>query len=191
MSASDRKPTAHEAGRGGGWLITIGVISIVLGIAALLFPWWATLGIELAIGVFLVIVGALELVRIFSQQPLVGTGWSVFFGVLSVAAGVLLLIYPIQGAITLTLLLAVFFLAGGITKAISAYYLKPAAGWGWMLGSGVISIILGLIVVIAFPGSAYWLLGILFGIDLLFFGAAQIAFGLGVRRLQSVDLERV
>ena len=176
MNGYDRHQTTPHTPRGSGWMVAIGVISIVLGIAALLFPWWATLGIELVFGIFLLIVGVLELVRVFFDRPPSGLALGVIFGILAIVAGGLLLVYPLEGMITLTLVLALFFLLGGVFKATAALMVRPAPGWGWMLTSGVISLLLGLIVLAALPESAFWLLGILFGIDLLFFGAAQIAF---------------
>ncbi|MDT8408121.1 MAG: HdeD family acid-resistance protein [Wenzhouxiangellaceae bacterium] len=190
MDQSGRNHAPPPGGQGAGWLIGIGVVSILLGAVALVFPWWASLGIELAVGIFLVVVGALELVRVFSNRPESGSGWNVLFGLLAVAAGLLLLFYPLQGVITLTLVLTFFFLIGGTLKTVSAFYVKPAPGWGWMLASGLVSLVLGVIVLIALPGSAFWIFGILFGIDLIFFGAAQTAFGLGLRRLQAIDVER-
>ncbi|HMB39224.1 MAG TPA: HdeD family acid-resistance protein [Wenzhouxiangellaceae bacterium] len=176
MNKHDQLEATTNIPRGGGWMVTIGVISIVLGIAALFFPWWATLGIELVFGIFLLIVGVLELVRLFFDRSAGGIGLSVIFGILAIVAGGLLLAYPLQGMFTLTLVLAVFFLLGGAFKTAAAWLLRPAPGWGWMVTSGVISIVLGVIVLVALPESAFWLLGVLLGIDLIFFGAAQIAF---------------
>lgn len=165
------------------WLMAIGAISIILGIAALLFPWWATLGIELLIGAFLATIGILELIRVLVDRPQSGFALSLAFAVLAIVTGGLLLMYPLEGMLTLTLVLTIFFLLGGIAKSIAAFTLRPAMGWGWLLASGVISILLGLIVLLTLPGSAFWVLGALFGIDLLFFGAAQIAFATAAREI--------
>lgn len=177
----------HATRRGQRWLMAIGAISIILGFAALLFPWWATLGIELLIGAFLTVVGILELVRVFLDRPPNGFALSVAFAVLSIVTGGLLLLYPLEGMLTLTLLLTFFFVLGGIAKSIAAFTLRPAMGWGWMLTSGVISILLGMIVLLTLPESAFWVLGVLFGIDLLFFGAAQIAFATATREITHSD----
>lgn len=170
--------------RGSGWMVAIGVISIVLGIAALVFPWWATLGVELIFGFFLLLVGVLELVRVSFDRPLGGVALSVIFGILAIVAGGLLLTYPLQGMFTLTLVLTFFFLLGGIFKATAALTLRPAPAWGWLLTSGIISTILGVIVLVALPESAFWLLGVLLGIDLIFLGASQIAFATTIRDLR-------
>jgi len=184
MNKHDQLEATTNIPLGRGWMVTIGVISIVLGIAALFFPWWTTLGIELVFGIFLLIVGVLELVRLFFDRSAGGIGLSVIFGILAIVAGGLLLAYPLQGMFTLTLVLAVFFLLGGAFKTAAAWLLRPAPGWGWMVTSGVISIVLGVIVLVALPESAFWLLGVLLGIDLIFFGAAQIAFATSFRDIR-------
>ena len=182
MDTNDRPLSVSDRPRGSTWLAAVGIISIILGIIALLFPWWATLGIELVTGVFLLIVGVLELVRVFFDRPPGGIALSVIFGIVAIVAGVLLLMYPVHGVLTLTVILAVFFLLGGAFKTAASFAMRPAAGWGWLLASGIISIILGLIVAAALPESAFWLMGVLFGIDLLFFGAAQVVFATAARR---------
>lgn len=167
---------AEQATRHGRrWLLAIGAVSILLGIAALIFPFAVTLGVELMFGASLLVVGVLELVRLFADRPPGGIALGVLFAALAIVAGVLLLMYPLEGVLTLTMVLTFFFLAGGALKSLAAYALRPAPAWGWMLASGLMSIVLGAIVLFTLPESAFWLPGILVGIDLLFFGSAQIA----------------
>ncbi|HKL52583.1 MAG TPA: HdeD family acid-resistance protein [Wenzhouxiangellaceae bacterium] len=184
MDTNDQLEVVTDKPRGSGFMVAIGVISIILGIAALVFPWWATLGVELVFGFFLLIVGVLELIRVAFDRPPGGIALSVIFGILAIVAGGLLLTYPLQGVVTLTLVLAFFFLLGGIFKTAAAWTLPPGPGRRWLLISGVISLVLALIVLVALPESAFWLLGVLLGIDLIFFGAAQIAFATAVRDMR-------
>lgn len=179
MSETPRRVSAEanfQPGIGRGGLIGMGVLSLVLGALSLAFPFWATIGVELIMGVALIVIGIVELVRARSLRLVARTGWATLFGVLAILAGALMLFFPLEGAITLTLVLAVFFLVGGALKSVAAWQLRPAPGWGWMMTSGVLSLVLGLLVLLAFPGSAFWVLGVLLGIDLVLFGAAQLAF---------------
>lgn len=184
MGRNDQPDIPADKPRGSGFMVAIGVVSITLGIAALLFPWWATLGVELVFGAFLLIVGVLDLIRVFFDRPPGGVALNVIFGILAIVAGGLLLAYPLQGVVTLTLVLALFFLLGGIFKTAAAWSLPPGPGRRWLLISGIISLGLALIVLVALPESAFWLLGVLIGIDLIFFGAAQIAFATAVRDMR-------
>jgi len=168
---------------GNAWLTGIGVVSILLASVALIFPMWTSLGLEMLFGGLLLIVGALELVRLAVERPRRGITLGIVFGVMAIIAGLLLLLYPLQGMITLTIVIAMFFLFGGAFKVAAALSHKPAKGWGWLLTSGVLSTVLGIFVLVALPGSAFWLLGIFFGVDLLFFGIAQLSFASARRKL--------
>jgi uncharacterized membrane protein HdeD (DUF308 family) len=103
--------------------------------------------------------------------------------VLAIAAGIVLLIEPLRGAITLTLLLIVFFIIEGVLTIMYAFeHKKDLSGrWGWMLASGIIDLILAGIILIGLPGTAAWALGLLVGINMLFGGSALIAMALHAR----------
>jgi uncharacterized membrane protein HdeD (DUF308 family) len=92
----------------------------------------------------------------------------------TLASGIILLIFPLAGVITLTMFLAAYFVAAGILKAIYALQHRGMSGWGWALGSGLISIALGVLIWSGFPGTALWALGLIVGIDLIFYGWALI-----------------
>ncbi len=96
-------------------------------------------------------------------------------------AGVLLLAFPIEGILTLTLFLALFFILTGVIRAIMALDSR-GAGWGWMLASGIVAVALGVVILIGYPQAAGWILGLLLGIDFVFFGAMLIALVLAARR---------
>jgi uncharacterized membrane protein HdeD (DUF308 family) len=103
--------------------------------------------------------------------------------VLGIAAGIVLLVWPISGAFSLTLLLIGFFLIEGFASIMFAIdhrrYLT--AGWGWMLASGIVDIILAIIILAGLPGTAFWALGLLLGINLVFGGSSLIAMALYAR----------
>ena len=83
---------------------------------------------------------------------------------------------------TLTFLLAAYFVATGVVKAVAAFQLRPIGGWAWALASAAASILLGLVVFSGFPGSATWAIGLLVGIDLLFYGMTLLAVRAAVNR---------
>ena len=96
-------------------------------------------------------------------------------------SGLLLLAYPLTGVFTLTLFLAAFFLAEGVFKLIHAFRMRPAARWGWIVFSGVISLILGFLVLAGLPLTAFWAIGLVVGIDLIFGGWSIIMLSMAVR----------
>jgi uncharacterized membrane protein HdeD (DUF308 family) len=158
------------------------VISIVLGFAALLFPFAATLAAELVLGAVLVAAGVAQIGHGVQLRAWKGWGVLVAGGALSILVGGLLLLFPWTGALSLTLILAAFFLIGGAMRAILSFRMRPQSGWGWLLASGLLSAALGLIVLTQWPQAARWLLGLLLGVDLIFSGSFLVQIGNRVRK---------
>lgn len=180
---SDQEMVHDTAPRGlKTWLWIAGIVSIVMGALAVLFPFAATLAAELVIGVILVASGILELVRAFAMRHNGSLTWNVLFGLTALAAGAFLLAWPLQGIVTLTIVLGVFFLLGGAFKLVAGFGLRPFPGWGWIGFSGALSVLLGVLLLFGLPGSALWAVGLLVGIDLIFLGLAEIAMASAIER---------
>lgn len=164
------------------WFIALGILWIVLGTVAILLPWIATLAVELIFGAIFLIGGVAQVVHAFRSR-----GWSGFLGhalagLLAVLLGVLLLFFPVQGILSLTLLLAAFFIAQGILQIFVAARASAMRGRGWMIASGVLGILVGAVIWLGWPGSAAWALGVLVGIQLIFTGWALVMAAAGARR---------
>lgn len=158
------------------WFFWVGgVLSIVFGVLAILMPYIATLAAELVIGAVLAMSGAVEAATAFKARRKTRIAMRFFLGLLSLAAGVLLLIDPLSGIFALTIVLTAFFLASGALKLYFAWKLHPEQGWGWMTFGGILTMGLGILVWSGLPGSAFWVLGLLVGIDLIFYGSTLIA----------------
>jgi uncharacterized membrane protein HdeD (DUF308 family) len=160
------------------WFKIYGVILILLGAAAIILPGIATLATTITVGWLLIAGGIFGLISVFqagSQSP--GFWWNLLTAIVCVLAGAVLLWNPIAGVLTLTIILAAYFLANGVTKGIMAFHYRSVIpkAWGWMLFSAVVDIILGVIIIAELPGSAVWVLGLLVGINLLFTGVALIS----------------
>jgi uncharacterized membrane protein HdeD (DUF308 family) len=167
------------------WVLFLieGIVLVVLGILAILVPALATITFTLFLGWLFLISGIVGLVTTFWARHAPGFWWSLFSAVLAIAAGLVLLAWPVSGAVSLTLLLIVFFTIEGVLSIMYALeHKKELSGrWGWMLASGVIDLILAAIILIGLPGTAVWALGLLVGINMLFGGSALIAMALHAR----------
>jgi uncharacterized membrane protein HdeD (DUF308 family) len=163
------------------WLAVLGVISLVGGILALLNPFAATLAAVLLAGWTFLLFGILQVIQSFSITGWPGFLWSLLLGVVTVAVGGSLLLNPAGGALSLTVLVAVLFLVLGAVKVMYAFSLRPISGWGFAALSGVISILLGLMILADFPWSATAVLGILLAIELLSNGIFLLMVALGLR----------
>lgn len=157
-----------------GLFLAQGIIMILLGIAAVVWPLVSSLAVSLYIGWLFVFSGIMALGMMFMAPRMSGFFWSLLTGALSLFAGVLLLWHPVQGVVTLTLVLAAFFVAEGVFQIAAAFAGKGAfpESWGWMLFSGVVDLILAGLIVAGWPGSAAWALGVVVGVNLISSGVA-------------------
>ena len=170
--------------RSWGWVLALGIISIILGMIALLDSVLATVASMLVFGWVLMIAGVVEAVHAFRNR----NGGHLFLhslnAVLSFVVGFMLVRYPLSGALIITLLLAVYFVVAGIFRIVTALSLRHPH-WGWSLTNGIITLILGILVWIHWPSSGLWIIGLFIGIDLIFSGWAQVMLASGVRHLSA------
>ena len=164
-----------------GWAIAIGVLSVITGFLAIMLPLIAGLSITVVVGALLSINGVSQLIFAFKTGS-IGKGLLTFvLGLLSIGVGLYMMFNPGMGLETLTLLLAVYFFASGISEIIGAFKMKPVKGWVWASISGVASLVLGVMIWLQFPASGEWAVGVLTGIRMIFGGMWAIAIGRGVR----------
>lgn len=152
-----------------------GIIFVLLGILAIAFPVVSTFGFELFLGWLFLIGGVVGLFRTLRMWNTPGTMAALLSAILAIIIGVLLLARPWQGVLTLTMLLTIFFFIEGIFKIAYSLSIRDFPNWGWLLFSGLIALAMGLIIVSGWPGTALWVIGLLVGIDLLFFGISLLS----------------
>lgn len=157
-------------------LIAEGVIFSVLGILAIMMPVISTISAELFIGALFLCGGGVQLYRSLTHKADPFKGNSLITGIFYALFGALLLFFPMAGILSLTILLTIFFIVDGIGKSVLAFQMKPAQRWGWFLVSGILSLVLAFLIWSGWPGTAFWVLGLLVGINLLFFGLALISY---------------
>jgi uncharacterized membrane protein HdeD (DUF308 family) len=153
-----------------GTILAIGIFTILAGVAAIIVPRLATLAVELMIGVILVISGILQGMYAWQIRTHREWLWKGLGALLACAVGLWLLVFPLQGVLTLTLLVGLFFLLNGGMTIMLALHMRSWSGWGWILTSGLVSLLLGFLVFLLWPEGAGWVLGILIGIDLIMSG---------------------
>jgi len=166
-----------------GLFLAEGIILVILGIAAIALPPIATLAFTIIIGWVFLISGVVGLFTTFWARHVPGFWWSLISAIIGIAAGVVLLLWPITGTLSLTLVLIAFFVVEGIVSIMYAieHRNQLTGRWGWMLVSGIIDLILAGIIFAGLPETAVWALGLLVGINMLFGGAALIAMALAAR----------
>lgn len=165
-----------------GWFLALGIVLIVVGLAAIVWPFPATIATKVVLGWLFLVGGVFMVIHAFSAQGWGGFLWSLLIGALYLIAGAYLSFFPLTGLLTLAILLAVLFIAEGVFEVIMAFRIRPHEGWGWMLLSGIAAIAVGAIIAMDLPGSAVWALGLLVGINLLFSGWSYLFLALAGRR---------
>jgi uncharacterized membrane protein HdeD (DUF308 family) len=160
-----------------------GILLMILGVLAIVVPNVATLAVEALIGWLLLVSGIVGLIATLRMRSAPGFGWSLLSAAIAIAAGVVLLIWPLSGALSLTLVLTAFLTVEGVATILYALeHRRELSGrWGLMLFSGGVDLILAAMIFAGFPATAAWAIGLLMGINLVFGGSALIAMALHAR----------
>ena len=160
-----------------------GIILVLLGIAAIVLPPLATIAFTIIIGWIFLVSGIIGLITTFMARQAPGFWWALISALIAIAAGIVLLLWPISGSVSLTLVLIAFFVVEGIASILYAveHRNQLTGRWGWMLVSGIIDLILAGIIFAGLPGTALWALGLLVGINMVFGGVALIGMALAAR----------
>jgi uncharacterized membrane protein HdeD (DUF308 family) len=161
-----------------------GAILLALGLVAVMVPMVATVAVEIIVGWLILVSGIVGLVTTFYMRRAPGFWWSLFSALIGTVAGVVLLLWPLNGALSLTLILTAFLAFEGIVSIMFALdHRRELSGrWGMMLLSGIVDLILAGFIFSGLPGTAAWAIGLLVGINLVFGGSAVIAMALHARR---------
>ena len=186
MSAMTGLPPEIKTALGKSWklLLTAGIISTVLGAIAIIVPPLASVTITYLVGILLLIGAVAFVAEAISRGSTGHRIWSALLAVLYVFAGVWLIINPVSGTITLTWILAIFFLLIGVLRLIAGIASRgKVPNAGWTIVNGVLSIVIAVLVIGDLPSSAAWAIGLLVGIQLLFDGFALIATAMAGKKL--------
>lgn len=161
------------------------IVMLILGFLAIAAPVIATIAVDIYIGWLFLISGIVGLVAMFSAKNIPAFLWSLLTAALSVIAGGLLIWNPVAGALSLTVVMTAFFIAEGVFQIVTsiAYHGVIGSSWGWMLVSGIADLVLAAIIILSWPVSAVWVLGLLVGINLITSGWAILMAALAGRKL--------
>ena len=158
------------------FLLFQGVVMVVLGFLAIVAPAVATIAVDFYIGGLFLLSGIVGLLAMFSVSDVAAFFWALLTAALSLVVGVLLLCRPEAGAASLTIVLTAFFVAEGIFQIVGSLSYRDVlpGSWGWMLASGIADLLLAAIIVLSWPVSAAWALGLIAGINFITSGAALV-----------------
>jgi uncharacterized membrane protein HdeD (DUF308 family) len=169
-----------------GWIVALGVVYIIAGFIALGSIVMATVASVLIVGVMMIVAGVAEVINAFQVKS-----WGKFLlwallGVLYIVAGFVTFDNPLLAAVLLTLVLGASLVASGIMRIVLAFGMQSQTPWIWIALSGVITLLLGLLILARWPINSVYILGLFLGIDLIMAGAGWIGLGFGLHRGRTV-----
>jgi uncharacterized membrane protein HdeD (DUF308 family) len=182
----------EETARHWKLLLGIGVLCELAGVYSIFVPIVASISAAVLVGWALVFAGIVQFANILRRER--GSSWDVAWrvlvSVLTIAAGAWIVIFPLTGTITLTVVLVAWLWAIGVTRMLAWWRMRRLEG-AWAVGlNGLVSVVLGIFIWIDFPSSAAWAIGLLVGVELLFAGAGMIMLAMAGRRLADAGLSR-
>lgn len=161
-----------------------GIVLAILGLAAMIVPPLASLAVTIFLGWMFLISGIAGLFVTFWARQMPGFWWSLFSAALAVLAGLILIARPVQGILTLTIVVGAYFLAEGVATIMYAleHRRELSERWSWLLVAGLMDIVIAFLIISGLPGSAEWAIGLLVGINLVLGGASLIGMALAARK---------
>ncbi len=161
-----------------------GIVLLVLGAGAIIVPQIASLAVAVFLGWLFLIGGIVGLVVTIMSRGAPGFWWSLLSSLVTIVAGAVLLGWPVAGVVSLTLVLTAFLIADGALMVLFglAHRRQLSGSWGWFILNGLLDWLLAILIILALPGAAEWVLGLIVGIDLIFGGASLVTMALAVRK---------
>jgi len=156
-----------------GWIV------LIAGVLALLSPLVAGTFVTIMVGAAMLVAGVARVIDAFQG----GGFWAGLFGAVYCIAGFMIIADPLPGLLALTMVLTIYFMAVGISEIVVAIQKRPVQGWGFLLFSGVVSVLLAIMIWNQWPLSGAWAVGTLVGIQLIFSGMTMITVGSAAKKL--------
>ncbi len=171
----------HQLHENRKWYLGLGIVLTLFALVLLASLPFATLSVVFLFGILMMIGGILHFVAAFKIFE-GGTRWLwALFGVLYLVAGYYAFSTPVKTAIVLTNLLAIVLIVAGIIRIFSAIIFKVYQGWGWILFSGLLTLVTG-IMILKSPDAPFWVLGLFLAIDVLFQGINYLTLASYIKR---------
>ena len=163
-----------------------GVLLIVFGVVAVGSPLLAAVAVNALVAWLIVLAGVVHLMLAFRVHQAGSVIWKVLVGIAYLCFGGYLIMHPVVGVASLTLLLASLFLIEGILNIVLYVKMRPIHGSSWMLVDGIVTLLLGLMIYLQWPSSSAWAIGTLVGVSMIFSGVARVMMSLAVRKATQV-----
>lgn len=179
-------PTLGAVKKASGWSIVGGILLLICGVLAIAMPLASSIGLVILLG-WLILFGAIwHLIYAFQAGNIGGVLWQILLAILYGAVAIYMLIHPLLGVLSLTLVLGVFLVIEGVFEIILYFNIRSTSNSVWVILDGIITLILGGLIWFHWPSSSVWVIGTLVGISLIFSGISRIMLSSAIRRVTPV-----
>ena len=168
-----------------GWSIGLSLLMIVAGILAIALPLSAGIAVNILVAWLLAFSGGAHLVFAWHTRSTGGFLWELLLGILYIFIGAYLLVHPLAGLASLTLVLAMYLFLEAVLEFVLGFTLRPLPGSGWLLFDGIVTLVLAVMIWRTWPSSTGWVIGTLVGISMLFSGTSRLMLSLAARSVTS------
>jgi uncharacterized membrane protein HdeD (DUF308 family) len=168
-----------------GWMLALGIVMVVLGTIGLGMTATLTLVSMLYFGFLLLFGAGIQFVQAFKAHAWKGRLWHVLIAVLYLVAGIIALRDPMLASATLTLMIAWCLVAIGVLRLLVGWQMRASKGWIWTLIGGAVAIALGVMIMVEWPVSGVWVIGMFVAIEMMFAGWSQIIIALAAKNYAS------
>jgi uncharacterized membrane protein HdeD (DUF308 family) len=168
---------------GSTWSIVLGVLFVAFGVFAIAEPFLAAVALNTFLAWLLIFVGVVHIMAAFQGHTGTSIAWKVLIGAAYIFFGGYLLLHPVIGVTSLTLLLAILFLVEGVLSAILWWKTRAAEGSSWILIDAIVTLLLGGMIYYHWPSSSVWAIGTLVGVSMIMSGMSRIMLSLAARKV--------
>lgn len=164
-----------------GWLLALGVLFVILGTIGLGMVVYVTIASMLFFGILLIIAGVFQAADVFKHKRWKGVFWQALIAALYLIGGLVVIYDPLLASTLITAMLAVVLIIIGTTRLLMALLLKDMKGWGWVFLAGIAALVLGILILIQWPASGFWFIGLFIAIEMIINGWSYILIALSIR----------
>jgi len=163
-----------------GWLLVLGFLFVLLGCVGMGMVVGLTIVSMIFFGVLLIIAGLSHLFSVFQNKKWKGAFWEALIALFYIAGGIMVIQDPLLASSIITMALAVMFIIIGVSRLIMAFVLKDVQGWGWMLVAGIAAVVLGVMILMHWPLSGLWVIGMLIAIEMMITGWTYVMIAMAM-----------
>ncbi len=164
-----------------GWFLALGILFVILGFIGLGMVFALTIVSVLFFAILLFIAAVAQIINAFKAKGWKSIAWHILSAILYGLAGLVIIIDPLLASLIFTLVLGFLILLVGITRIIMALHIRGIKGWGWPLVAGIISVLLGVLIIAQWPLSGFWVIGLFIAIEMIVSGWSYIFLSLAAR----------